>query len=122
VLTEVSESDAAGNGAGVVLFIDELHTVVQRSLQRRCRLAILKRCWPRRLRLHRGPPIRRLPAASVGRTPPHRRSKQVVIREPSREVVVGSCAASKNAMSCTTAVNHAPTGAPLVAAIRLADR
>jgi len=121
VLTEVSESDAAGNGAGVVLFIDELHTVVSSDRSSADAGSILK------------PVLARGELRCIGATTPedfrrtvekdpalNRRFQQVVIREPSREVSVEILRGLKERYELHHGVTI--TDGALVAAIRLADR
>ncbi|MCP9773827.1 AAA family ATPase [Synechococcus sp. Tobar12-5m-g] len=120
VLAEVSASDGAG-GAGVVLFIDELHTVVSSDRSSADAGSILK------------PVLARGELRCIGATTPedyrrtvekdpalNRRFQQVVIREPSREVSLEILRGLKERYELHHGVTI--TDGALVAATRLADR
>ena len=121
VLAEVSACDAGGVGAGVVLFIDELHTVVSSDRSSADAGSILK------------PVLARGELRCIGATTPedyrrtvekdpglNRRFQQVVIREPSREVSLEILRGLKERYELHHGVTI--TDGALVAATRLADR
>jgi ATP-dependent Clp protease ATP-binding subunit ClpB len=121
VLAEVSASDSGGAGAGVVLFIDELHTVVSSDRSSADAGSILK------------PVLARGELRCIGATTPedyrrtvekdpalNRRFQQVVIREPSREVSLEILRGLKERYELHHGVTI--TDGALVAATRLADR
>jgi ATP-dependent Clp protease ATP-binding subunit ClpA len=121
VLAEVSASDAGGFGAGVVLFIDELHTVVSSDRSSADAGSILK------------PVLARGELRCIGATTPEdyrrtvekdpalsRRFQQVVIREPSRDVSLEILRGLKERYELHHGVTI--TDGALVAATRLADR
>ncbi|QPN67820.1 ATP-dependent Clp protease ATP-binding subunit [Synechococcus sp. CBW1006] len=124
VLEEVREADAAagsGGGAGVVLFIDELHTVVSSDRSSADAGSILK------------PALARGDLRCIGATTPEdyrrtiekdpaldRRFQQVVIKEPDSETCVEILRGLKERYELHHGV--AITDPALVAAARLADR
>jgi len=121
VLAEVSASEGGGTGAGVVLFIDELHTVVSSDRSSADAGSILK------------PVLARGELRCIGATTPedyrrtvekdpalNRRFQQVVIREPSREVSLEILRGLKERYELHHGVTI--TDGALVAATRLADR
>ncbi|MFM7675200.1 MAG: AAA family ATPase, partial [Synechococcus sp.] len=124
VLEEVRHADAgaeAGSGAGVVLFIDELHTVVSSDRSSADAGSILK------------PALARGDLRCIGATTPEeyrrtiekdpgldRRFQQVVIREPAPDTCVEILRGLKERYELHHGV--AITDAALVAAARLADR
>ncbi|MEB3262734.1 MAG: Clp protease N-terminal domain-containing protein, partial [Synechococcus sp.] len=124
VLEEVRQADAgaeAGSGAGVVLFIDELHTVVSSDRSSADAGSILK------------PALARGDLRCIGATTPEeyrrtiekdpgldRRFQQVVIREPAPDTCVEMLRGLKERYELHHGV--AITDAALVAAARLADR
>ncbi|WP_457767740.1 ATP-dependent Clp protease ATP-binding subunit [Cyanobium sp. ULC084] len=121
VLAEVSASDASGAGAGVVLFIDELHTVVSSDRSSADAGSILK------------PVLARGELRCIGATTPedyrrtvekdpalNRRFQQVVIREPNLEVSLEILRGLKERYELHHGVTI--TDGAMVAATRLADR
>jgi ATP-dependent Clp protease ATP-binding subunit ClpB len=119
VLQEVRDSDAAGEG--VVLFLDELHTVVSGERSSTDAASILKPALARGELRCIGATTPEDYRRSIGKDPAlERRFQQVTVREPDRDICVQILRGLKERYELHHGVTI--TDAALVAASRLADR